>query len=88
MQNRLGFSDGVIAFDVNLGCSAYPYGFYLTIPSWALSAGSKGILSVGDISSLDVNPLTKLLQPCSVMLVQPQPLSIPVTFQDSIQILL
>ena len=60
MQNRLGFSDGVIAFDVNLGCSAYPYGFYLmnTIMG-SLPAGSKGILSVGDISSLGCEPSNK-----------------------------
>ncbi len=51
MQAKLGLRKGIIAFDVNLGCSAYPYGLWLA--SMLLSSGSaeRVLLAVGDTSS-------------------------------------
>lgn len=48
LQDRLGLSSSTIAFDVNLGCSAYPFGLHLL--GSMLSAGGikKGLLLVGD----------------------------------------
>lgn len=48
LQDRLGLSNSTIAFDVNLGCSAYPFGLHLL--GSMLSAGGikKGLLLVGD----------------------------------------
>lgn len=51
MQSKLGLRKGIIAFDVNLGCSAYPYGLWLA--SMLVSSGSadRVLLAVGDTSS-------------------------------------
>lgn len=51
MQAKLGLRKGIIAFDINLGCSAYPYGLWLA--SMLLSSGSaeRVLLAVGDTSS-------------------------------------
>jgi 3-oxoacyl-[acyl-carrier-protein] synthase-3 len=51
LQDRLGLSRNTMAFDVNLGCSGYPYGLYLL--GSMLSAGRirRGLLLVGDKSS-------------------------------------
>lgn len=56
MQSKLGLRKGIIAFDVNLGCSAYPYGLWLA--SMLVSSGSadRVLLAVGDTSSRVVNP--------------------------------
>lgn len=51
MQSKLALRKGIIAFDVNLGCSAYPYGLWLA--SMLISSGSANrvLLAVGDTSS-------------------------------------
>ena len=56
MQAKLGLRKGIIAFDVNLGCSAYPYGLWLA--SMLVSSGSANrvLLAVGDTSSRVVDP--------------------------------
>lgn len=48
LQDRLGLDTGCAAFDVNLGCSAYPYG--VQIAASFLKSGSRGrvLLLVGD----------------------------------------
>ncbi len=48
LQSRLGLDTACAAFDVNLGCSAYPYG--LQIAGSFLQSGSRGrvLLLVGD----------------------------------------
>lgn len=55
LQQRLGLSTGCAAFDVNLGCSAYPYGLWLI--SQLISAGQmrRGLLLVGDTLSRRVS---------------------------------
>ncbi len=56
LQQRLGLSTGCAAFDVNLGCSGYPYGLWLM--SQLISAGQmkRGLLLVGDTLSRKVSP--------------------------------
>lgn len=51
LQDRLGLSRGTLAFDVNLGCSGYPYGLYVLGSMISASRIRKGIVLVGDKSS-------------------------------------
>ncbi len=54
LQYLLGLSSNSFAFDVNLGCSAYPYGLW--IASSLMQSGSKRILIlVGDTISKLIN---------------------------------
>jgi 3-oxoacyl-[acyl-carrier-protein] synthase-3 len=51
LQNKLGLSQTCVAFDVNLGCSGYPYGLAL-VSSIMQSLGiPRALLLMGDISS-------------------------------------
>lgn len=56
LQDRLGIRAGVIAFDINLGCSGYPYG--LSMASLLIDSGAarKVLLLVGDTISRIVSP--------------------------------
>lgn len=51
LQKKLGVKNSAICFDINLGCSSFPYGMYLI--SCMLKAGSinRAILLIGDVSS-------------------------------------
>ncbi len=49
LQERLGLSKECIAFDVNLGCSAYVYGLYTMAGLIESGAIRKGLLLVGDV---------------------------------------
>lgn len=53
LQDRLGLPKSCMAFDINLGCSGYIYG--LSVAGSLISSGNlkKGLLLVGDISSLN-----------------------------------
>ena len=54
LQYLLGLSNNAFAFDINLGCSAYPYGLW--IASSLMQSGSKRILIlVGDTISKIIN---------------------------------
>jgi 3-oxoacyl-[acyl-carrier-protein] synthase-3 len=57
LQDRLGLSNATIAYDVNLGCSAYPFGLHLL--GSMISAGSikKALLLVGDKCATVRDPL-------------------------------
>lgn len=48
LQGRLGLGKRVIAFDVNLGCSGYPYGLWLAMTTIASGAARRVLLLVGD----------------------------------------
>lgn len=48
LQGRLGLGSQVIAFDVNLGCSGYPYGLWLAMTTVASGAARRVLLLVGD----------------------------------------
>lgn len=56
LQQRLKLNTGCAAFDVNLGCSGFPYGLWLL--SQLISAGQmrRGLLLVGDTLSRKVSP--------------------------------
>lgn len=57
MQDRLGLSHATIAFDVNLGCSAYPFGMHLLGSMIAAGGVKKGLLLVGDRSASLNDPI-------------------------------
>ncbi|MDR0633961.1 MAG: hypothetical protein LBF91_03175, partial [Azoarcus sp.] len=48
LQDRLGLSQATAAFDVNLGCSGYPFGINLLGSMIAAGGVKKGLLLVGD----------------------------------------
>lgn len=51
LQDKLGLSQTCIAFDVNLGCSSYPYGLAI-VGSMMQSLGiARALLLMGDVSS-------------------------------------
>jgi 3-oxoacyl-[acyl-carrier-protein] synthase III len=56
IQARLGLRKGIVAFDVNLGCSAYPYALWLGSMMIDSGAASKVLLCVGDTVSRIVAP--------------------------------
>lgn len=56
LQARLGLRSGIIAFDVNLGCSGYPYGLWLAMMMVSSGAARRVLLAVGDTSSRVVDP--------------------------------
>jgi 3-oxoacyl-[acyl-carrier-protein] synthase III len=57
LQDRLKLSQSTIAFDVNLGCSGYPFGIHLLGSMIAAGAIKKGLLLVGDKSASTLDPL-------------------------------
>lgn len=56
LASRLGLRAGIAAFDVNLGCSAYPYGLWLAQTMVASGAARRVLLAVGDTSSRVTDP--------------------------------
>ena len=57
LQDRLGLPNTTIAFDVNLGCSAYPFGLHLLGSMIAAGGVKKGLLLVGDRSATFDDPI-------------------------------
>jgi 3-oxoacyl-[acyl-carrier-protein] synthase-3 len=56
LQHRLGLSEDCIAFDVNLGCSAYVYGLWLAGTMVSTQDINRVLLLVGDTSNYGINP--------------------------------
>ncbi|MEX5748174.1 ketoacyl-ACP synthase III [Massilia sp. X63] len=56
LQAELGASPACIAFDVNLGCSGYPYGLWLAMSMVQTGAARRVLLAVGDTISRIVDP--------------------------------
>lgn len=56
LQAELGASPACIAFDVNLGCSGYPYGLWLAMSMVQSGAARRVLLAVGDTISRIVDP--------------------------------
>jgi 3-oxoacyl-[acyl-carrier-protein] synthase-3 len=56
LQNRLGLPVSCLAFDVNLGCSGYPYALWLGMSMIQAGAASRVLLAVGDTISKIVDP--------------------------------
>jgi len=57
LQDRLQLPQTTIAFDVNLGCSGYPFGLHLVGSMIAAGAIKKGLVLVGDRSGDERDPL-------------------------------
>jgi 3-oxoacyl-[acyl-carrier-protein] synthase-3 len=55
LQHRLGLSEDCIAFDVNLGCSAYVYGIWLAATMISTQDLNRVLLLVGDTSNFGIN---------------------------------
>lgn len=51
LQHQLGLDHHCLAFDINLGCSAYPYGLSVLAGYLQNMVAGKGLLLVGDKSS-------------------------------------
>lgn len=56
LQADLGISPGCIAFDVNLGCSGYPYALWLGMTMVQTGAARRVLLAVGDTISKMADP--------------------------------
>ncbi|WP_313283887.1 ketoacyl-ACP synthase III [Delftia tsuruhatensis] len=57
LQDRLGLAHGTIAFDVNLGCSGYPFGLHMLGSMISAGGLKKGLVLVGDKSATIMDPL-------------------------------
>jgi 3-oxoacyl-[acyl-carrier-protein] synthase-3 len=57
MQDRLKLKQSTIAFDVNLGCSAYAFGLHLLGSMISAGGIKKGLILVGDKSASVIEPL-------------------------------
>ena len=57
LQDRLKLSHATIAFDVNLGCSGYPFGLHILGSLIAAGAIKKGLVLVGDKCATVKDPL-------------------------------
>jgi 3-oxoacyl-[acyl-carrier-protein] synthase III len=57
LQDRLKLSQATIAFDVNLGCSGYPFGIHLLGSMIAAGTIKKALLLIGDKSASLMDPL-------------------------------
>jgi len=57
LQDRLGLSSTTIAFDVNLGCSGYPFALHMLGSMISAGGVKKGLLLVGDRGAQVGNPI-------------------------------
>lgn len=57
LQDRLQLPQTTIAYDVNLGCSGYPFGLHLLGCMVATGSVKKGLVLVGDRSANEKDPL-------------------------------
>ena len=55
LQHRLGLSEDCIAFDINLGCSAYVYGVWQAATMISTQNINRVLLLVGDTSNFGIN---------------------------------
>lgn len=56
LQHELGIPPGIIAFDINLGCSGYPYALWLASTIIQAGAAKRLLIAVGDTISRVVDP--------------------------------
>lgn len=56
VHGRMNLRVGAIAFDVNLGCSGYPYGLWLAMMAIQTGAMKRVLLAVGDTSGKTIDP--------------------------------
>jgi 3-oxoacyl-[acyl-carrier-protein] synthase III len=55
LHHRLGLKEDCVAFDVNLGCSAYVYGIWLAATMISTQDLNRVLLLVGDTSNFGIN---------------------------------
>jgi 3-oxoacyl-[acyl-carrier-protein] synthase-3 len=55
LQDRLGLSTNIMAWDVNLGCSGYPYGLWMAMSAIQTGAARRVLLAVGDVSTRSID---------------------------------
>jgi 3-oxoacyl-[acyl-carrier-protein] synthase-3 len=63
LQTKLGLPKTCMAFDINLGCSGYPYGLSVVASLLSHMPGAKGLLLAGDVSSACVSEKDKSAAP-------------------------
>ena len=63
LQARLNLRPGIVAFDVPLGCSGYPYGLWLAMMVIQSGAARRILLAVGDTSSVMSDPEDRATSP-------------------------
>jgi 3-oxoacyl-[acyl-carrier-protein] synthase-3 len=51
LQHKLGLGQNCVAFDVNLGCSAFPYGLAIATSMMQSLSIQRALLLIGDVSS-------------------------------------
>lgn len=56
LHGRLGLQPSCLAFDINLGCSAYPYALWLGLNMIQTGGAKRVLLAIGDTSSKCINP--------------------------------
>lgn len=56
LHARLGLKSATIAFDINLGCSGYPYAIWLAMTMISGKAANRILIAVGDTISRLVDP--------------------------------
>lgn len=56
LHHRLGLSKDCAAFDINLGCSAYPYGLWLAASIMQSGSINRVILTVGNQNNINIDP--------------------------------
>jgi len=57
IQDRMKLPQTTLAFDINLGCSGYPYGIYVLGSMIAAGSVKRGLVLVGDKSAKLLDPL-------------------------------
>jgi 3-oxoacyl-[acyl-carrier-protein] synthase-3 len=67
LQDRLKLKHTTIAFDVNLGCSAYPFGLHLLGSMIAAGGIKKGLILVGDKAASVIEPLFSDAGTCTAL---------------------
>jgi len=63
LQNRLGLSKQVAAFDINLGCSQYVYALSVAHSMIVAGVANRALLLTGDTMSRTLNPKDRALVP-------------------------
>lgn len=56
LHGRLGLKVGAVAFDINLGCSGYPYALWLAMTMVQSGIVNRVLVAVGDTTSRNIDP--------------------------------
>jgi 3-oxoacyl-[acyl-carrier-protein] synthase-3 len=67
LQDRLKLTKATVAFDVNLGCSGYPFALYILGCMISAGAIKKGLVLVGDKAATVIDPLFSDAGTCTAL---------------------